>query len=251
MKDIIGTERDVKAPTWTSRRLLLRADGLGYSLHDTVMQAGTATTMWYRNHVESVYCIEGEGEIESLDDHAVHPLRPGTLYVLDVPGLEVRVPVEVLALEPRLEVDPGLVDVDLAAEDLFRGAAQPLVVRELLPRTAAVDGEDGADGVTFRFVDDLRVGGGARRLQGGVQFRLQMPHLGGVQVPLQHQEAILGIRRQLFVGQRAAGAPRRLSVQHRVAPPGDGRPFRHARRIQVHLGRLHCFHSLFQSAIRG
>ena len=83
LEDVLGTEREVRAETWTSRRLLLRDDGCGYSLHDTVMRAGTETPMWYRHHIESVYCLEGEGELVDLDGGAVHPLRPGTLYVLD------------------------------------------------------------------------------------------------------------------------------------------------------------------------
>jgi L-ectoine synthase len=83
LEDVVGTEREVRAETWTSRRLLLRADGVGYSLHDTVMRAGTETAMWYRHHVESVYCVEGEGELRDEDAATVHALRPGTLYVLD------------------------------------------------------------------------------------------------------------------------------------------------------------------------
>lgn len=80
---LAGGEREVVTPNWTSRRLLLAADGLRFSLHDTVIEAGTQTTMWYRNHVEAVYCIEGEGEVEVLPDGPVHPLRPGVAYVLD------------------------------------------------------------------------------------------------------------------------------------------------------------------------
>ncbi len=81
--DIAGSEREVVAENWTSRRLLLARDGMGFSLHDTVIRAGTETIMWYRNHVEAVYCIEGEGEIQELPDGPVHPIRPGTLYALD------------------------------------------------------------------------------------------------------------------------------------------------------------------------
>jgi L-ectoine synthase len=80
---IAGTDRTVSAETWTSRRLLLADDGLGFSLHDTILEAGTTTTMWYRNHIEAVYCIEGEGEIVELDTDVVHPIRPGTVYALD------------------------------------------------------------------------------------------------------------------------------------------------------------------------
>ncbi len=83
LNDIIGTDADVRGPTFASRRLLLARDGLGYSLHDTLLHAGEETYIWYANHLESVYCIEGTGEIEDLDNGVTHPISPGTLYVLD------------------------------------------------------------------------------------------------------------------------------------------------------------------------
>ncbi len=83
LDEIAGTDRDVQGETWRSRRLLLARDGLGYSLHDTVIGAGTTTEMWYRHHVESVYCIEGTGVLTDRESGTEHPLRPGTLYVLD------------------------------------------------------------------------------------------------------------------------------------------------------------------------
>ena len=83
LEDVSGTDREIVTPNWTSRRLLLSQEGMGFSLHDTVIKAGTETTMWYRNHVEAVYCIEGEGEIETLDDGKVYPLEPGVVYALD------------------------------------------------------------------------------------------------------------------------------------------------------------------------
>lgn len=78
-----GTERDVHGPTFKSRRFLLAGDGLGYSLNDTVLYAGTTTSMWYANHKESVYCIEGTGTLKNLENGDVHAISPGTLYVLD------------------------------------------------------------------------------------------------------------------------------------------------------------------------
>lgn len=75
--------RRIVAENWESVRLLLRSDGMGFSFHITTIYAGTSTHMWYRNHLESVYCIEGEGEIESTADGAVHQIRPGDLYALD------------------------------------------------------------------------------------------------------------------------------------------------------------------------
>ncbi|MDQ0189750.1 ectoine synthase [Alicyclobacillus cycloheptanicus] len=83
LQDIQGTDRDVHAETWSSRRLILRDDNVGFSLHDTIMKAGTDTMMWYKNHIEAVYCIEGEGEIEDLQTGEVHSIRPGTMYLLN------------------------------------------------------------------------------------------------------------------------------------------------------------------------
>ena len=83
LDEIVGSERDVSAENWRSRRLLLARDGLRFSLHDTVLYAGSETEMCYRNHVEAVYCIAGEGEIEVLPDGPTWRIAPGTLYVLD------------------------------------------------------------------------------------------------------------------------------------------------------------------------
>ena len=77
------TERRVATTNWESTRLLLRDDGMGFSFHITTMYAGTETRMCYRNHLESVYCISGEGEIEDLADGKRHPIAPGTVYILD------------------------------------------------------------------------------------------------------------------------------------------------------------------------
>jgi L-ectoine synthase len=83
LDDIAGTDRQVDAPTWTSRRFVLAGDGVGFSLHDTVLAAGTVTEMWYRHHIEAVYCIEGRGELEDLTTGEVHTIVPGTMYLLD------------------------------------------------------------------------------------------------------------------------------------------------------------------------
>lgn len=83
LEDILGTPRDVRGPTFASRRLLLRDDGMGFSLHDTVIHAGTETLIGYAHHLEAVYCIEGEGEIQLLEQDVTYSLQPGTLYALD------------------------------------------------------------------------------------------------------------------------------------------------------------------------
>ncbi len=81
--DIRGTDREVNGGNWTSWRLLLKSEGMGFSFHETVIRAGTETRMWYKNHLESVYCVEGKGEIENLDDGKKHEITPGFLYALD------------------------------------------------------------------------------------------------------------------------------------------------------------------------
>jgi len=81
--EIEGTAREVKAPTFTSRRFLLKADGMGFSMHDTLLYAGSTTYIWYANHLEAVYCVAGEGEIEDLDNGKTHRITAGTFYALN------------------------------------------------------------------------------------------------------------------------------------------------------------------------
>ena len=83
LTDLDGTARDTKADTWRSRRLLLADDGMGFSLHETTMAAGTETAMWYKHHLEAVYCVAGRGEIEDLATGEVHEIVDGVMYALD------------------------------------------------------------------------------------------------------------------------------------------------------------------------
>lgn len=77
------SERRVVAENWESTRLLLKGDNMGFSFHITTIYAGTETHIWYQNHLESVYCVSGSGEIETLADGKIYPIRPGTIYILD------------------------------------------------------------------------------------------------------------------------------------------------------------------------
>ena len=83
LEDVHGTEREVETPNWVSRRLLLSQDRMGFSLHETTIKAGTETYIWYANHLEAVYCVEGEGEVHTLADDRRYPIRPGVMYALD------------------------------------------------------------------------------------------------------------------------------------------------------------------------
>lgn len=84
LDEIRGTAAEVEAANWTSRRLLLAGDHMGFSLHDTLIHAGTATRMRYRNHLEAVYCLAGRGSIEVTASGAVFAIAPGTVYALDL-----------------------------------------------------------------------------------------------------------------------------------------------------------------------
>ncbi|PIP79632.1 MAG: L-ectoine synthase [Gammaproteobacteria bacterium CG22_combo_CG10-13_8_21_14_all_40_8] len=79
------TIRRVVSPdgNWESTRLLLKDDKMGFSFHITTIYAGSDFRMHYQNHFESVYCISGEGEIETLEDGKKYSITPGTLYNLD------------------------------------------------------------------------------------------------------------------------------------------------------------------------
>lgn len=83
LDEITNTERDVKTENWSSRRLLLKSDGMGFSLHETIIYAGTETYIWYKNHLEAVYCVGGEGEIETIADGKIYPIKDGTMYALN------------------------------------------------------------------------------------------------------------------------------------------------------------------------
>lgn len=83
LDDARQTPRRVVASNWESTRLLLKSDRMGFSFHITTIYAGTETPMCYRNHLESVYCIAGDGEVETVADGKRYPIRPGTIYILD------------------------------------------------------------------------------------------------------------------------------------------------------------------------
>lgn len=83
LQDCEQGDRCVKSKTWQSVRMLLADDNMGFSFHITTIFADTETHMHYKNHLESVYCISGKGEIKDLGTGKTHTITPGTLYVLD------------------------------------------------------------------------------------------------------------------------------------------------------------------------
>ncbi|MBD2773822.1 ectoine synthase [Iningainema tapete] len=81
LSEIVHTERDIAWGNGQSRRFLIETDGMGYSLTDTIIYPGTESLLEYKNHKETCYCLEGEGEVEV--NGVVYPIQPGTMYALD------------------------------------------------------------------------------------------------------------------------------------------------------------------------
>ena len=77
-----GTYRE-KSGVWSSARYLLRDDGVGFTLTQTTVAAGSSQTMEYRNHLEASLVIEGEGVLTEVASGETHQLAPGTMYALD------------------------------------------------------------------------------------------------------------------------------------------------------------------------
>jgi L-ectoine synthase len=83
LDEIIGGPRHIRGDTWQSRRMLLKADAMGFSLHDTIVREGTEQRLHYKHHLEANYCIAGKGEVVDVKTGKTYPIVPGTLYALD------------------------------------------------------------------------------------------------------------------------------------------------------------------------
>lgn len=85
LDEILGTDNVTVAENgnWESRRFLFKQDNMGFTLTETIIKAGTKTHIWYQNHLEAVYCITGNGSVETIKDGKMHEIRPGTMYALD------------------------------------------------------------------------------------------------------------------------------------------------------------------------
>lgn len=85
LKELLGTDMEVggKELGWTSRRLLLKGDKMGFSLHDTLIEPNHPLHLHYQHHLEAVYCIEGKAKITDLATGETHELEPGTVYALN------------------------------------------------------------------------------------------------------------------------------------------------------------------------
>lgn len=82
-QDLIGGPNHSQFNGGTSVRHLTRADAVGFSLHDTVLEAGNSITLQYKNHIEANLCIEGSGTVKDETTGEVFNIVPGVSYTLD------------------------------------------------------------------------------------------------------------------------------------------------------------------------
>ena len=63
-------------------RMVLKADGLGFSVSDVRIKAGQESVLWYKHHLEANYILEGKGEVEDLTTRERFALEAGMLYIV-------------------------------------------------------------------------------------------------------------------------------------------------------------------------
>lgn len=83
IRDLIENISNGPAGEWVSRRLLLKGDNMGFSLHYTIVKENCTLKLWYKSHLEAVYFISGEGELKNMETGDVHQIQAGSMYALD------------------------------------------------------------------------------------------------------------------------------------------------------------------------
>src|SRR2546422_5173981 len=82
-EDLKGTIGEIGTGNWSSCRFLHKEDGMGVTLTDAILNPGLDQVFWYKNHLEAVYCLEGEETLEDLATGRIYVIKPGILYALD------------------------------------------------------------------------------------------------------------------------------------------------------------------------
>lgn len=83
VNNLAGTDRDVEFGEGYSMRPVLEKDGMGFSVHKTLIRKGTKGHWHYKQHLEACYCISGKGILTSLDTGESHEITPDVIYLLD------------------------------------------------------------------------------------------------------------------------------------------------------------------------
>lgn len=78
--DLVGTPRDASGPGWSSLRLLVKSDSMGFSMTETKVLPGATLDLQYYHHIEACYCIGGHGTVTEKTSGKEHQIMPGVLY---------------------------------------------------------------------------------------------------------------------------------------------------------------------------
>lgn len=81
----LPAERIVACPMggFTSHRILLESDGMGYTMTKTVIPPGRVNRWHYKHHLESCFCVAGKGTVTQESTGESWTIEPDTTYVLD------------------------------------------------------------------------------------------------------------------------------------------------------------------------
>lgn len=84
-ESLVNTDREVKCPkgNFTSHRILLEKDGMGFTLTETHIPKGTFAYWHYKNHLEACYCVSGKGVLTWVATGYEFNIEPGTTYALN------------------------------------------------------------------------------------------------------------------------------------------------------------------------
>ncbi len=120
-----NTARDAAGPGWTSLRLLVRSDGMGFSMTETEVLPGAVLRLEYKHHVEACYCISGAGTVIEAATGARHEITPGVLYAPNAHDRhEVHVPEDGSALRLICVFSPALEGTEVHGPDGSYSAPQ-------------------------------------------------------------------------------------------------------------------------------
>lgn len=78
-----NTEREVKGVGFTSIRVLLESDNMGFGMNKTLIPKGGPYHWHYKHHLEACYCIQGYGILTDLATGKKHEICPDEIYILD------------------------------------------------------------------------------------------------------------------------------------------------------------------------
>lgn len=83
VNELIDTDREVHGKGFVSIRPVLEKDGMGYSVHKTIIPIGGPYKWHYKNHLETCYCIEGCGILIDIKTGIKHMITKDCVYILD------------------------------------------------------------------------------------------------------------------------------------------------------------------------